>query len=308
MSKRKGKSKAVTADPRHPTQSPYASASLREQSRRMGRNLLLAFSRFTKIDGTHRAAAFSYYAFFALFPLIILIVTVASQFIDWNQASHQVIRFIERYIAVNGQMRDQIVNNIASVVYARGQASLIAFLMLVWVANSFFSAMISATNRAWGCADYSWWRLPLRSFFLLIITVGAVLAGTCVPMLAKMARKTFFPMLSRHLFYRISITTSSLIIVFLCLALFYKYAPRRKTQFREVWFAALLATLLLKLSESLFGIYLNQFATLNAVYGAAGGMMAMLLWIYLSGSVFIYGACLCSVSAEEVKIYSSPSS
>ena len=46
---------------------------------------------------------------------------------------------------------------------------------------------------------------------------------------------------------------------------------------------------------------LEDFATLNAVYGAFGGMLALLLWIYLSGSVFIFGACLCAGQAEALE-------
>jgi Ca2+-transporting ATPase len=43
---------------------------------------------------------------------------------------------------------------------------------------------------------------------------------------------------------------------------------------------------------------LEDFARLNAAYGAFGGIMALLLWIYLSGCVFIFGACLCAGQAE----------
>ncbi|MGZ9124416.1 MAG: YhjD/YihY/BrkB family envelope integrity protein [Candidatus Binatia bacterium] len=38
---------------------------------------------------------------------------------------------------------------------------------------------------------------------------------------------------------------------------------------------------------------------MNAVYGALGGVMALLLWIYLFGCIFIFGACLCAAQAEE---------
>ena len=64
--------------------------------------------------------------------------------------------------------------------------------------------------------------------------------------------------------------------------------------------AALCATVLLRSGETLFVIYLQHFARLNAVYGAFGGMMALLLWIYLSGCVFIFGACLCAGHAEAI--------
>jgi Ca2+-transporting ATPase len=89
-----------------------------------------------------------------------------------------------------------------------------------------------------------------------------------------------------------------LLVVFLSLSLFYRLAPRRPTQFAQVWAAALCATALLQAAESLFVIYLTSFARLNAVYGAFGGIMALLLWIYVSGCIFIFGACLCAGQAE----------
>ena len=48
-------------------------------------------------------------------------------------------------------------------------------------------------------------------------------------------------------------------------------------------------------------IYLKDFATLDAVYGAFGGIMALLLWIYLSGCIFIFGACLSAGQAEVLR-------
>ena len=43
---------------------------------------------------------------------------------------------------------------------------------------------------------------------------------------------------------------------------------------------------------------LQDFATLNAVYGAFGGIMALLLWFFLSGCILIFGACLCAGQPE----------
>lgn len=88
------------------------------------------------------------------------------------------------------------------------------------------------------------------------------------------------------------------LVVFISLSLFYKLAPRRPTHFAEVWVAALCTTALLQVAESLFVIYLKNFAKLNAVYGSFGGIMALLLWIYLSGCIFIFGACLCAAQVE----------
>ena len=87
------------------------------------------------------------------------------------------------------------------------------------------------------------------------------------------------------------------LIVFLSLAFFYKLAPHRRTRYSEVWLAALCATLLLHAAQSLFVLYLKHIASLSALYGAFGGIMALLMWIYLSGVIFIFCACLCAAQA-----------
>jgi YihY family inner membrane protein len=102
----------------------------------------------------------------------------------------------------------------------------------------------------------------------------------------------------RSLVYALRTFIIPLAVVFLSLCLFYKLAPRRPTRFAEVWAAALCTTALLQAAASLFVIYLKNFATFNAVYGAFGGIMALLLWIYISGCIFIFGACLCVAQAE----------
>ena len=175
----------------------------------------------------------------------------------------------------------------------------VAFLILVWVALQCVTTLICATNRAWGTAVYNWWRLPLKSLVLLGTTAGAVLLGMAVPVLMRMAQGWLFPVRDfRSWVYVLGGLCIPLLVVFFSLSLFYRLAPRRPTRFAEVWAAALCATVLLRAAESLFVIYLEDFATLNAVYGAFGGMMALLLWVYLSGCVFIFGACLCAGQAE----------
>ncbi len=260
----------------------------------------LAVNKFLGIDGTEWAGAFAFNAFFSLFPLMVLLVTISSAFIDRDRAATEVIAYVQMYVPISRDMQSYIFDTFAGVIKARGQAGVVAFFILVWVTLQCFITLVSATNRAWGLEGYSWWRLPLRSLVLLGITAGAVLFGIGAPMLAQMARDWLFPMNDFHSWvYTLGGFFIPLLVVFSGLGLFYRLAPRRPTRFSEVWVAALCATVLLLAAETLFVIYLEKFATLNAVYGAFGGIMALLLWIYLSGSIFIFGACLCAAQDEE---------
>ncbi len=261
--------------------------------------LRLAADRFFFIDGAQRAGAFAFSAFFSLFPLIILFVTIASVFISYDTAGKAVIGYAERYVPLSGEMQRYIFDTIAGVVKARSKAGAAAFLMLLWVAPQFFNTLVTAANRAWGTKADNWWHQPLKSISLLFIMACAVLMGIGMSILAKVAH-TRLSSIFHYLpwIYRLGAILIPWTVVFISLALFYKLAPWRKTRFSEIWPGALCATALLHTAETLFVVYLKHFAALNAVYGAFGGIMALLLWIYLSGCVFIFGACLCAAQAE----------
>jgi Ca2+-transporting ATPase len=261
--------------------------------------LYFAIKKYFKMDGSQWAGAFAFNAFFSLFPLIILVVTIATPFVDRDKAARDVIAYVESYVPIGGEMQTHVFETIAGVVKAREKAGVVAFLVLVWSALQCFTTLICAINRAWGVTVHNWWRLPLKSLVLLGITAGTIALGMAVPVLARMAHAWLFPERDfRSWVYDLGSFSIPLLAVFLGLSMFYKLAPRRPTRFAEVWPAALCTTVLLRGGQTLFVIYLKDFAALNAVYGAFGGMMALLLWIYLSGCVFIFGACLCAGQAE----------
>jgi Ca2+-transporting ATPase len=268
--------------------------------RRVWTILRIALKKFIRIDGVQWAGAFSFNTFFSLFPLIVLFVSIASTFIDRDRAGKVIITYIENYIPISGEMHNYIFNTITGVINAREQAGAVAFVILIWASVQCFITLIVATNRAWGTAvDKNWWRLPLRSLALLGITASMVLLGMVLPATIRIAKNWFFVANDfSPWIYEIGSFFIPLILAFFSLSLFYRLAPLRTTRFAEVWVAALLSTVLLQASESLFEIYLKNFATLNAVYGTFGGIMALLLWIYLCGCIFIFGACLSAAQAE----------
>jgi YihY family inner membrane protein len=139
----------------------------------------------------------------------------------------------------------------------------------------------------------------MKSLILFCIMAVVVLLGIALPVLATTAKQWLFPVYDfRSWVYSLGSFVIPLLAMFFSLSLFYKFAPRRLTRFAEVWVGALCATVLMRAAESLFAFYLKDFATLNAVYGAFAGIIALLLWIYLSGCIFIFGACLCAAQAE----------
>lgn len=272
--------------------------SLKYAARRTRATLKLAGRKFVHIDGPELASAFAFDALFSLFPLILLLVTITSPFFDPATVVNSLLDYIGRYIPTSSDMHTRVINLFAKIVRARGQAGLVAFLLLIWPAIQFITTLTHAANRAWGIEWERWWQRPLKGLALMGIMVLAILIGIGLPFAVKTADKFFhlavFP-IPGHGLWGVVVPW---LAIFFGLSLFYRLAPRRKTRFSEVWLAALCATVLLHAAQSLFIFYLHHSATLNAIYGAFGGVIALMFWIYLSGVIFIFCACLCSAQAE----------
>ncbi len=260
----------------------------------------LAAKKFSRIEGTQRAGAFAFNVFLALFPLLLLLVTIVSFFVDQNQAGQEVVSYIEGYVPISAEMKNHIFGSITGVIKSRGGASIVALTILVWVALQCYTTMILAINRAWGGTEgYKWWRLPLKSLMLLCLTVITFFLGMVAQVLAKTMKEWFLPLNEFHsLLFTLGGIAIPLVVIFFSLSLFYWLAPHRKTRISEVWGAAMAATALMQGAEVLFLIYIQNFTEVNPIYGIFGGIIALLVWIYLTGIIFIFGACLSAAQAE----------
>ncbi len=262
--------------------------------------------KYIDTDGELRAAAFTYYAFFALFPLMLLFVSIGSWFLQGNEeeATQSILSVVEHYIPMETNGENLIASTIKGVVESRRTAGLVAFLALTWSALRFFQALVQGVNEAWGQEAYSWWRLPLANLGMVAITASTLLLGVIAPVVMK-AIETYWRHLGVYgydlLAYSFSLGRLILpsLILFYGLLMFYKYAPRRKTKFREVVAAALVVTIGLQLLSKGFVIYADNFGRFNRLYGTLSGVVAVLMWIYLSGSMLIFGGCLSAAQSEE---------
>lgn len=250
---------------------------------------------FLRIEGAQRAGAVAHFAFISMFAAITLCVAVASLFFDRQRASSEVITFVQSYVPISDKVRKNIFEAIADLVNGRGPAGTIASLLLSWSVMRFITTLIRAVNRAWSTHPEPWWRLALKSLLFLLVILAATPLVMSFPMLLQQLQDWFLPRIDvAHWVYSVGSILVRVAAIFLALTLFYKLAPRRPTRFTEVWIPAALATVLLILAQGIFGLYLKNFASFNAVYGALGAVVALLMWMYFSGSIFIYGACLCA--------------
>ena len=259
----------------------------------------LAGKRWTEVDGDQRAAAFAYYLLLSLLPLVFMLVSAGSLFVERPVATREVVQWVNRYIPLTSEQERYAETNIRGVLEARGKFNLAAFPLLVWGALKFLRTLIRTTNRIWHSPTYNWWRLPLKSLGLLGITASTVVFGVLVPGVARLVQ--------RWLINYLEIPTWALglflsfipwLVLFYGVIMIYKLAPSRPTKFAEVWLGALGSTVLIWTGGLLFLLQATHLGRFNALYGALGGIVAFLLWLYLSSCVGVFGVCLCAAQAD----------
>lgn len=252
-----------------------------------------ALETFIRIDGSQRGAAVAFHAFFSLFPAIVLLVAGASMFLDYDLAVARVVGYAETFASLGPQLRRWVADTITGLAEARAGAGVVSLLLLSWMSSRAFSAMAEAINLACGDGRTGWWRDNLKGILLFFLISALVLAGLAAGAAANLAKAWTLDlgMIPPGL-YSLYFVFLPWAVIFAGLALFYKFAPSGKKKFREVWVPALTTTAILRGTEWLFSLY-TGYAAGRSVYGVLGGIMALLLWVYISACVVIYGACLC---------------
>ncbi len=264
---------------------------------------------FSEINGTVWSASFAYYAFFSLVPLLLLLVTlgtdVATHFVGEQAAKEKaftyIVRNVDAYLPVSYGMQETIHTTVSNVMKTRGQLGLVALVGLVWSGMGFFQSLVSAVNQAWGNHPLNWWKLPLKNLLMLGIVLSALLLGVVVPVILGIVQK-YLDLGGEWTaalfgFLRVLIPVAVLFYGFL---LFYKLAPRKRANvtFSMVWIPALLVTALLQICQQLFVFYTTHITNFNAVYGTFGGVIALMLWTYVSGLIVVFGGCLCAAQRQ----------
>ena len=264
----------------------------------------ITLRKYAETDGEQRAASFAYYALFALFPLIVLFVSVSSQFVDKDEAAKNIIDYISNYIPVSEKGQDEVINAVSSVVNSRKPVGIFAVLAVLWSSLGFFHALVRGVNRAWGTQEYPWWKLPFKNLLMLGIIASALFIGILAPAIVDAVEKyirSHNPIIGARMIFQTFVYARLLLpslVLFYGFTMFYKFAPRSHALFGQVWFAALVVTGALQGLRNLFVYYAQNVAHFNVVYGAFGSVVALLMWIYLSGTIIILGGCLCAAQAE----------
>lgn len=250
------------------------------------------WDEFWEDEVPDRAAALAYYFLFALFPSLLFLAALVGLFP--GQLMDALMAYVGQVLpsdaaSIVRKTLGQIIMGAGSGVLSFGAA------LALWSASSGMASVMSALNVAYGVDDQrAWWT---RRFLAVLLTLGF-----SVFVLLALAFMVFGPHLGSAAAARFglgeiyatawSVATIPLALVFALVgvALVYYFAPAAEQDWRWLTPGSTF-TLLVWLGTS-FGLreYVAWFNTYNATYGSIGGVILLLLWLYLSSIVLLVGA------------------
>ena len=254
-------------------------------------------------------AALAYYTFFAMAPLLIIAIAVAGFVFGAEAARGEVAAQLRYLLGAEGARAVESLLNRAQESEAGVTASILGLLTLLFGATRVFTNLQTALNVIWDVSgrDITGLRANLWAFakkralsFAMVLVVGFLLLVSLLASAALNATSRYLselaPASSQMPVLWLSDFLVSFIGVTLLLALVYKFLPDTTIDWRDVWFGAVATALMFMGGKLLIGWYLGN-SSIGSVFGAAGSLIIILMWVYFSAQILLFGAEMTQVFA-----------
>jgi membrane protein len=247
-------------------------------------------------DATRLAASLAYYSILSLAPLVVLALAIAGFAFSEEAARGGISRELGGLVGSSGaEAVEGIVKN-AKAPAAGILSSIVGIVVLLFGASGVFGELQAALNAIWEVAPkpgrgimgiirdrlFSFAMVMGVAFLLLVsLVVSAALAGIGRFLSGRLPG-------GEVLWQGVNFVISFGVIAALFAVLF-KTVPDAKVAWRDVWVGGLVTAGLFTLGKFLIGLYLGK-STISSSYGAAGSLVLLVIWVYYSASILLFGA------------------
>lgn len=273
------------------------------------------FNEWLEDKAPQLGAALAYYTVFSLAPLILVLLAIIGVVFRedpagaWNKVTEQMRYFLDP----SGVKVVQDIAQTAAKPSAGFWATLIGIALALFGASGVFGALQDALNTIWGVkakpgnALWDYLRVRFLSF--------AMVAGVCFLLLVTLTIEAILKGFSHYVQsalpggLAIAVTIYLLFdlsLVVLLFAMIFKYLPDVEVQWRDLWVGSVMTALLFLIGKWALGLYLGTGAA-GSAYGAASSLVTLLLWIYYSSQILLFGAEFTQVYANTCGAGGKPS-
>jgi membrane protein len=241
--------------------------------------------RFSRDGCAFLAQAIAFNAIFALFPLVVLILSAASYVYPY--AERRLLAFFDNFSPTLHQF---VAANLQSYIFGRGISSVIALVVLVWSGKNLFMGLAYALDRALGVPKG---RPLVHNIALSIVMLPAMAlfltVAMALPVVLSLAMK-IANVPDRIEMTHVGAYLISILLVWVATMVLYRFLPNREGM---TWAFSLPGATVVALLWPAVQFAFTQYTlhvNFTQIYGALSVPLALLLWFYVVGSTFFYGA------------------
>lgn len=264
------------------------------------------FREYKDDDVSGLAAELTYRSFLALFPFVLFLAALGAALANVLDVENPAERFVDMLgdnvpadakSVIEGQIEGMVANPSFGVLS-------IGLIGALWASMGGAGSVIKALNRAYDIPDTRpFWRQKLLSLGLVLMATIAIFGGVAIIFATQVYGQQIADELGMGSAFRlvISVVAWPLLVAFLVASVAFVYwaAPNVGLPFRWVSPGAVFFAITWAIGSLLFGIYVANFGSYNATYGALGGVVVLLLWFYISSLVLLLGAEINAVLDEQ---------
>lgn len=250
------------------------------------------------------AASLALYTLMSLAPLLILVVAVAGLWFGDDAARGQIAQQLAGVLGEKGALVVQAILANAKNPSSGVLGSVVGFALAVFGASGVFGELQGTLNTIWDVDAKPgrgiWGFLRDRFFsFTLVLGVAFLLLVSLVVSAGLSAAGAYFAstLPGGAAVWQLVNFAISFGVTTLLFALIYKIVPDVYIQWRDVWVGAIATAALFTLGKFAIGLYVGR-STVASPFGAAGSVVALVVWVYYSAQILFFGAELTQVYAR----------
>ncbi|MBC8080547.1 MAG: YihY/virulence factor BrkB family protein [Gorillibacterium sp.] len=248
------------------------------------------YSRYKQDDVPARSAQLTYYLILSSFPFLIFLLALAS---FTSLTPDQVLMEIAKIIP--NSSNEMILGVLKETQDVRSQTLLsVGVLGAIWSASKGVDAIMRALNKAYDEEENRpFWQVKGLSILFTLVIAGSILLTFFMLVFGKWIGQRIFLLFRVPGYFdevwQVAQYGLPLMIMAVVFSFLYKYIPNCPLKFKEVMPGAIFATLGWILTSILFSFYVNNFGNYSKSYGSIGGIIVLLIWLYLSSIIILLG-------------------
>jgi membrane protein len=242
------------------------------------------------------AAALAYYTAFSLAPLLVIAIAIAGLLLGQDQVRTQVLGLVQSSVSADaatllGSLLDSAAKPREGLI-----ATVIGLVTLVFGAIGAFGQLQNSLDAIWDVEDrvkpggiIGMIRTNLLNFGMVIFLGFLLLVSLVLSTILTGVGQWMGTYLGTGIILQIINIVIGFAVITLLFALIYKVLPHTEVAWRDVWVGAAFTALLFSVGRYVLSLYLATSGTASS-YGAAGSFVVILLWIYYSAQILLFGA------------------